>query len=107
MTQRGDLVTVSLQGDFSRPRPALIVQSDLLSDLDSVVLCPITSILCDAVFRVTVEPNPANGLRALSQVMVDKPALLSRTKLSEPFGRLDDERMRAVEKALLLVIGAI
>jgi mRNA interferase MazF len=105
--QRGDLVTVSLQGDYGKPRPALVVQSDLLTSLDSVVLCPVTSDLRDAVFRVTVEPNPANGLRALSQIMTDKLATLPRTKVGPPFGRLDGERMRAVERALLLVMGAI
>lgn len=105
--QRGDLVTVSLQGDYGKPRPALIVQSDLLTDLESVVLCPVTSDLRNAAFRVAVEPNPANGLRTLSQVMVDKLSTLPRAKLSEPFGRLDDERMKAVDRALLLVVGVI
>lgn len=107
MTQRGDLVTVSLQGDYGKPRPALVVQSDLLTNLDSVVLCPISSDLRNAAFRVTVESNPANGLRALSQVMVDKLATLPRNKVSEPFGRLDVERMKAVDRALLLVVGVI
>lgn len=107
MTQRGDLVTVSLQGDFGKPRPALVVQSDLLTDLESVVLCPVTSDLRNAAFRVTVEPNPANGLRTLSQVMVDKLSTLPRTKISEPFGRLDEERMKMVDRALLLVVGVI
>lgn len=107
MTQRGELVKVSLQGDYGKPRPALVVQSDLLSGLDSVVLCPVTSELRDAVFRVTVEPNPANGLRVLSQIMVDKLSTLPRTKISEPIGRLDDERMRAVDRALLLVVGVV
>jgi mRNA interferase MazF len=107
MTQRGDLVTVSLPGDYGKPRPALIVQSDLLADLDSVVLCSVTSDLRDAVFRVTVEPNPANGLRALSQIMVDKLSTLPRSKISVPFGQLDAERIRAVDRALLLVVGAI
>lgn len=107
MMQRGDLVTVSLQGDYGKPRPALIVQSDLLSDLDSVVLCPVTSALRDASFRVTVEPNPANGLRALSQVMVDKLSTLPRAKIGEPFGRLEDKHMKAVDRALLLVVGVI
>jgi mRNA interferase MazF len=107
MTQRGDLVSVSLQGDYGKPRPALIVQSNLLTDLDSVVLCPITTDLRNAVFRVTVEPNPANGLLALSQVMVDKLATLPRTKVSEAFGRLDGERMKVVDRTLLLVIGVI
>ncbi len=107
MTQRGDLVRVSLQGDYGKPRPALVVQSDLLDELDSVVLCPVTSALRNAAFRVTVEPNPSNGLRALSQVMVDKLSTLPRAKVSEPFGRLDDERIKAVDRALLLVVGLI
>ena len=107
MTQRGDLVTVSLQGDYGKPRPALVIQSDLLTDLESVVLCPVTSDLRNAAFRVTVEPNPANGLRTLSQVMVDKLATLPRTKISEPIGRLDEERMKTVDRALRLVVGVI
>lgn len=107
MSQRGDLVTISLQGDYGKPRPALIIQSDLLSDLDSVMLCPVTSDLRDAAFRITVEPNMANRLRTLSQVMVDKISTLPRTKISEPFGRLDDERMKTIDRALLLVVGVI
>lgn len=70
--QRGDLVPVSLQGCYGKPRPALVVQSNMLSDLDSIVLCPVTSELRNAMFRVTVEPNPENSLRTLSQVMVGK-----------------------------------
>lgn len=107
MTQRGDLVTVSLQGDYGKPRPALIVQSDLLTELESVVLCPITSDLRTAIFRVVVEPTPANGLSTISQVMVDKLSTLPRSKISGPFGRLDEERMKAVDRALLLIIGVI
>ncbi len=107
MTQRGDLVTASLQGNYGKPRPALVVQSDLLTDLESVLLCPVTSDLRNAVFRVTVEPSPANGLRELSQVMVDKLSTLPRTNISEPFGHLDEERMKMVDRALLLVIGVI
>jgi len=105
--QRGDLVMVSLQGDYGKPRPALIIQSDLLTDLESIVLCPVTSDLRNAAFRVTVEPNPANGLHVLSQVMVDKLSTLPRTKISEPFGSLDAERMKAIDRALLLVVGVI
>ena len=56
---------------------------------------------------MTVEPSPGNGLRASSQVMVDKLSTLPCTKLSAPFGRLEDEQMKAVDKALLLVVGLI
>ena len=107
MTRRGDLVTVALQGDYGKPRPALVVQADLLKDLESVVLCPVTSELRNAVFRVTLEPNAANGLRTLSQVMVDKLSTLPRARISKPFGRLDEDRMKAVDRALLLVVGLI
>ena len=105
--QRGDLVTVSLQGDYGKPRPALIVQTDLLAELEGVVLCPVTSELRTAAFRVTVEPTTHNGLRVLSQVMVDKLSTLPRSKISAPFGGLEDDRMRAVDRALLLVVGVI
>lgn len=105
MSARGDFVTVSLQGDYGKPRPALIIQSNLLTELRSVVVCPVTSDLRDALFRVTIEPNLVNGLQALSQVMVDKIATIPRSKVGVAFGRLDDERMRAVERALLLVTG--
>lgn len=57
MTQRGDLVTVSLSGDCGKPRQALVVQTDLLIELDSVVICPVTSDLRTALFRVTLEPS--------------------------------------------------
>ena len=105
--QRGDLVTVSLQGDYGKPRPAVVVQSKLLGDLDSVVVCPVTSELRTAAFRVTVEPTSANGLQLLSQVMVDKLSTLTRSKVSEPFGRLVEDLIRAVDRALLLVVGLI
>ncbi len=95
------------RGDYGEPRPALIVQSDLLSDLESIVLCPVTSDLRNAAFRITVEPNPVNGLSTLSQVMVDKLSTLPRTRISDPFGHLDDERMKAIDRALLLVLGVI
>ena len=103
--KRGDLVTVSLQGDLSTSRPALIIQSDLLCDLSSVTLCPVTGEIRTAAFRVTIEPDAANGLAKLSQVMVDKIATISRANVSEPFGRIGDERIRAEDRALLLVVG--
>lgn len=106
--KRGDIVTVALQGAYGKPRPALVVQSNLLAELESVIICPITSAMRDAsAFRITVEPDNANGLRELSQVMVDKLSTLPRSKISAPFGRLDDERMKAVDRALLLVVGLI
>src|SRR3546814_15993642 len=105
--KRGDIVAVSLQGDYGKPRPALIVQSNLLAELESLVICPITSAVRDAAFRITVEPDTANGLRVLSHVMVDTlPTLLSSTT-SKHFGRLAEERMKAGERTFLHVGGLV
>ena len=66
--RRGDLVTVALQGDYGKPRPALVIQADQFVDLGSVVILPITSTLVDApLLRPTVEPSPDNGLRHRGQ----------------------------------------
>ena len=105
MTRRGDLVTVSLQGDFGKPRPALVVQTDLLDALPTLMLCPISSELRDADFRVLLQPTPDNGLRLPSQVMVDKVSTLPSSKVGTAFGHLDVESLRKVDRALLLVLG--
>ena len=103
--RRGDLVTVALQGEHGKPRPALVVQSDMFPDTTSVVVLLITSALIDApLIRLNVEPTPATGLRKPSQVMVDKPMTVAVQKLSPVFGRLDDTQMLAVNRAMLLFL---
>src|SRR3546814_13029913 len=97
------MVAVSLQGDYGKPRPALIVQSNLLAELESLVICPITSDVRDAAFRITVEPDNANGLRVLSQVMVDKLSTMPRPTICNHFESRDDERLKAVTRSMHLV----
>ncbi len=105
MIHRGDFVVVSLQGSYGKPRPALVIQSDLLNELDSVLICPVTSEIRDVTFRIIVEPDTLNGLQALSQIMVDKVATVPRSKAGPAFGRLSADKMRAVERTLLVVVG--
>ena len=105
--RRGELVTVALQGDLGKPRPALVIQSDLFNETHpTVTLLPVTSEIRSApLFRVTVEPSASNGLRKVSQVMVDKPVSVKRDKLGPPFGRIEDEAMLRVNRALAVWIG--
>jgi len=105
--RRGDLVTIALPGDFGKPRPALVVQSDLFNaDHATVSVLPITSTIIGApVFRITLEPSAANGLRQVSQIMVDKIVSMKREKIGEVFGRLDDETMLRVNRALTVWLG--
>lgn len=70
---RGDLVTIAVQGDFGKPRPALVIQANHFSEHSSVTVLPITSMLVAApLLRVTVQPSAENGLQQPSQVMVDR-----------------------------------
>lgn len=104
--RRGDLVTIALQGDFGKPRPGLIIQSDLFNAHPSVTILPVTSELREApLFRITVEPNAGNGLNKPSQVMVDKPQTVARDKIGETFGRLDDDAMLSINRALAVFLG--
>ena len=82
MTTRGTVVVVALQGDYGKPRPALVVQSDLFSALPSVTILPITSELRDApLYRISISPTPETGLQKPSQIMVDKPQTIHREKI--------------------------
>jgi len=105
--KRGDLVTISLSGDYGNPRPALVIQSDLFAGHASVTLLPITSTLNANVplLRLDVEPGPENGLRKPSQVMIDKAHTLPREKVGPPFGRLDDGTMLEITRALSVFLG--
>ena len=99
--KRGDLVTIALPGDFGKPRPALIIQSDQFDETGTVTVLLISSTTIDApLIRPTIEPTPANGLRKPSQVMVDKAMSVKRDKIGATIGTLEPETMLAVTRAL-------
>ena len=105
--KRGDLVVVAIQGDYGKPRPALVVQSDLFNDTHaSITVVPVTSTIVNTpLFRVTVEPSRRNGLRAVSQIMVDKVTTVRRQRLGQTIGRLEEDVILRVSRALALWFG--
>ncbi len=104
--RRGDIVTVAAPGDYGKPRPALVIQSDIFDTLSSVTLCLVTSTLLDApVFRITVDPSPENGLQRISQIEVDKIMTVKRERVGRVIGRLDDATMVKVNRSLAAFIG--
>jgi len=104
--RRGDIVTVAAPGDFGKPRPALVIQSDLFDALPSVTLCLITSTLRDTpIFRITVDPSPANGLQRVSQIQVDKILTVARERIGSVIGRLDDATLLKVNRSLAVFVG--
>ena len=104
--RRGDLVTIAVSGDYGKPRPALVVQSDAFELHPSVTVLPLTSEMHDTpLFRVTVEPGRSTGLRRVSQVMVDKATTVPRARIGQRIGSLDASTLRAVELALRGFLG--
>ena len=93
--KRGDVVTVAAAGDYGKPRPAVIVQTDAFpASHASVVVCQMTSECSDAPdFRVTVDPTAKNGLRVKSQVMADKSVTIRRERIGLMSGMLLDSML--------------
>jgi mRNA interferase MazF len=104
--RRGDFVTIAMQGDFGKSRPALVVQSDAFDAHATVTVLLVSSLLVETpLFRITVQPNGKNGLRSPSQVMVDKAMTIKRDKLGEAFGSASDELMLEVSRSLAVFLG--
>jgi mRNA interferase MazF len=105
--KRGDIVLVAVQGDYGKPRPAVVIQSDLFNDTHaSILVCLISSDLQDApLFRLDVSPNAQNGLRVPSQIMADKVVAVKREKLTQHIGSLDEKTMLQLNRSLALFIG--
>ena len=100
---RGDIVVIATRGAYTgKPRPALVVQSDVFNPTHaSVTVCPISSDCIDApLFRVPVPPGARTGLRAASQVMVDKVVSVPRASVSDAIGRCEGWEIEAVDGAL-------
>ena len=105
--KRGDVVVVAAAGDYGKPRPAVIVQTDAFPESHlSVVVCQLTSEIVEAPdFRVTIDPSERNGLRARSQIMADKPVTVRRARIGQSIGRLDDGDVGRLNVALAFVMG--
>jgi mRNA interferase MazF len=104
--RRGDIVIVSASGDYGKPRPAVVIQSDRLKGVDSVLVSLLTSTLVDApLYRLQVEPSARNGLAASSQIMVNKIVAMPREKCGRVVGRLDSHIQSSLDHLLSVVIG--
>ena len=104
--RRGDIVTVAAPGDYGKPRPAVVIQSDWISVTNSVLVCLMTGTLRDGPYlRLTVDPSPENGLRIRSQVMVDKIIAMPRRKCGAVIGHLDQNAVIALNHMLSVTLG--
>ena len=104
--KRGQTWTAAGTGYASKARPVVIVQDDRFDATDSVVVCLLTSDPTDApLIRVPVEPSDTNGLQQPTRIMVDKLVTVRRSALGKHLGRLGDEDMVRVGRALVVFLG--
>jgi mRNA interferase MazF len=105
--RRGDIWTVSGGKDYAgKPRPVAIVQDDSFEGTDSITICAFTTDETEApLFRLKIEPNDRNGLRATCRLMVDKITTVPRSKVGARVGRLDDEDILRLNQAVLVFLG--
>ncbi|CAG0982119.1 putative endoribonuclease MazF [Methylophilaceae bacterium] len=105
--KRGEIVTIAIQGDFGKPRPALVIQADAFNETHATIsVLLISSETINApLFRITLQPTAENGLSKSSQIQVDKIMTVRREKIGAVIGRLDDATMLQVNRALAVWIG--
>ena len=105
--KRGEIWTVSGGKDYAgKPRPAVIVQDDNFDATNSITVCAFTTDETDApLFRLPVQPNERNGLRAACRLMVDRITTVPKSKVGERVGRLDDEDILRLNQAVLVYLG--
>ena len=104
--KRGDVIVVSLPGDYGKPRPAVVVQQLEDTFIETVIICPLTStLIAPGPVRPTITPESANGLRIASQVMVDKITTVKMEKAGQRIGALSSSDMQAIDLSLATLLG--
>ena len=104
---RGDIVVAVLPGDYGKGRPALVIQSDAFNPThSSLVVCPITSHLIETpLFRLPLRPTAGTGIKAPSQIMIDKMMAIKRERISRLIGRADGALMQQIDRAVKIWLG--
>jgi mRNA interferase MazF len=104
--KRGDIIVCVIAGDYGKPRPAVVVKSNHITedDCDSVVVCPITSTITAKTFRVRIQPSSDNGLQDFSEIMIDKIVAIRRDKIRHSVGTLDANDLAQFNTCLRFVL---
>lgn len=104
--RRGEIWTAAGSGYVGKPRPVVVIQDDRFDATSSVTVCALTTDPIEApLFRVPVTPDETNGIRDPSNLMVDKITTVPRTKLGEKIGRLGDDDIVRLGRAVVVFLG--
>jgi mRNA interferase MazF len=105
--RRGEVWTVAGGTDYAgKPRPGVILQDDRFDATASITLCAFTTDPTDApLFRLLIEPDATNGLQAPCRLMVDKITTVPKSKVGSQIGRLDDQDILRLNRAVVVLVG--
>ena len=105
--RRGDIYSAAARGSYTaKPRPVVVVQDDRFDATASVTVCPFTTNPVDApLTRIAIEPSSRTGLNERSRLMVDKLTTMPRVNLKDRLGRLGDEDLIRLNRALIVFLG--
>jgi mRNA interferase MazF len=105
--KRGEVWTAAGGSGYAgKPRPVVVIQDDRFDATDSVTVCAFTTDPTDApLIRLSIESTPLNGLRESSQLIVDKLTTVQRSRLGTRVGRLSDEDMVRLGRAVIVFLG--
>ena len=106
--RRGDIVTVATNGDYGKPRPAVVIQADALNEtkLQSSIVALITSQIVEApLLRIDLGNNERTGLKAKSQIMADKLVTIRKKQIGPKIGRLNSAELQRLNRTLAFVVG--
>ena len=105
--RRGEIWTVAGGRDYAgKPRPAVVLQDDRFDATMSITICAFTTDPTEApLFRLLIEPSASNGLRVPCRLMVDKVATVPKSKAGSRLGRLDDDDILRLNRAVLVFLG--
>jgi mRNA interferase MazF len=105
--KRGDIVTVATQGDYGKPRPAVVVQTDALNETHGTVLvCPMTTHVHEVpLLWIDIEPSAETGLLERSQVMADRIVTVRRDKVGKTIGQVEAATMSRLTQTLAMLLG--
>ena len=104
--KRGDLITIAVQGSFGKPRPAVVIQSDVISETANILVCPLTGEEGPFVaLRLAIEPSAMNNLRKVSFIMLSNIVAAPRDKCGPVIGSLNNAQMAEIDTRLAFILG--
>jgi len=107
--RRGDIVVVADRsgGDYGgKPRPAVVVQSELFEETGSVTVCLVTTQQTGAaLLRIPVAAGERSGLHRPSRIAVEKLISVRLDRVGAHIGRISEEETLALNRSLAVFLG--